>query len=108
MEVAPGGNVAPHSDYSLDSVPNNFDPLDILLPINIAITHPKECFMTLKNKGVVPWENVKTIFVNISNYHSVINFSNVPRIHLIMHGIPGNRKTEFCELIVKSYVRNYL
>jgi Aspartyl/Asparaginyl beta-hydroxylase len=106
MEVSAGGNIAPHCDFNLTSMPSSFDPLEILLPINIAIIHPAECYMTLKDKGTVPWKEGKVILVNISNYHSVINNSSTPRTHLIIHGITGSRRQEFCELLVRSYERN--
>ena len=103
MIVEPGGFVAPHND-----MPGNIiDPLDIILPINVSITHPEDCHMTLKDKGVVPWAPGKIIMVNIGNDHSVINHSFNRRIHMIGHGIPGNRKIQLAELLVRSYNKQY-
>ena len=102
MKLDPGGWIEPHNDSPLD-IPNNFSLLDHLIPINIAIDHPEDCFMTLKDFGVVPWSNGKAKIVNITNDHSVINFSKSTRIHLIVHGWIGNKIEEFSELIANSY-----
>jgi hypothetical protein len=63
--------------------------------------------MSLDGYGQIPWQEGKAFIINIRNYHSVINFSNKNRIHLIAHGIPGNRKNEFVELIARSYRKQY-
>lgn len=106
MELAPHGVVVPHND----SPPNfneDFDLLEHLLPINIAITHPDNCYMTFKGHGVVPWKEGDIRLVNITNDHSVINFSDQRRIHMIGHGLIGNKFKEFCELIARSYRKQY-
>lgn len=107
MEVGPSGYVYPHSDFSKEILKTDFDLFNNVIPINIAVTHPTECFMTLENLGTVPWKDGKVFLVNISQTHSVINFSNQPRLHMIGHGIPGNKKIEFCELLVRSYNKQY-
>jgi hypothetical protein len=106
MELSSGGFIAPHND-SPEGYGKDFDSLTHLIPINIAITHPDDCWMTLKDHGIVPWKAGNIKLVNITNDHSVINFSNRPRMHLIGHGIPGNRRDQFCELIVRSYRKQY-
>jgi hypothetical protein len=106
MEVSSDGHVAPHNDSPV-GFDQNFDSLAHLIPINIAISHPDNCYMTLKDHGVVPWKTGDIKLVNITNDHSVINFSQQPRMHLIGHGIVGNRIEEFCELIVRSYKKQY-
>ena len=45
--------------------------------------------------------------VNIFNDHSVINNSSKDRIHLIAHCYLGNKRKEFCELIVNSYEKQH-
>ncbi len=102
MELAPGGFIDPHND-SPKGFDRDFDLLEHLIPINVAIDHPDNCYMTLKNHGVIPWQTGDIKLVNITNDHSVINFSNQPRMHMIAHGIIGNRKKEFYQLIAKSY-----
>ena len=108
MELEPGGWISPHSDAP-GKLPGE-DSIDILefgVPINLAIVHPADCHMTLDGYGCIPWEEGKAFMINIRNYHSVINFSMVSRIHLIAHGMPGNRKKDFVELIVRSYRKQY-
>lgn len=106
MELSEHGHIAPHND-SPAGFNQNFDSLAHLIPINIAISHPADCYMTLKDHGVVPWKTGDVKLVNITNDHSVISFNDQPRMHLIGHGIVGNRIEEFCELIVRSYKKQY-
>lgn len=108
MEVEPGGVVSPHSDMP-GRLPgeDNFNALEFGVPINVAIIHPKECYMTLEGYGCVPWEEGKAFIINIRNYHSVINFSQQSRIHLIAHGKLNNRTNEFVELVARSYKKQY-
>jgi hypothetical protein len=63
--------------------------------------------MTLKGHGVVPWKNGNIKLVNITNDHSVINFSDKPRMHMIGHGYVGNKLNEFTKLIAASYRKQY-
>lgn len=108
MELEPGGIIQPHSDAP-GRLPGEqgLDMLDFGVPINIAIQHPNNCNMTLEGHGTIPFQEGKAFIVNIRNFHSVINNSNENRIHLISHGIPGNRKDEFVELIARSYRKCY-
>jgi len=108
MELEPGGRISPHSDAP-GRLPGekDIDMLEFGVPINIAIIHPQDCFMTLEGHGTVPFEEGKAFIINIRNVHSFVNNSNVSRIHLIAHGIPGNRKNDFVELIARSYRKQY-
>lgn len=106
MKLEREGWVAPHND-SPPGYDKNFNLMNHLIPVNVAIDHPKDCFMTLKNYGTVPWKSGNLKIVNITNDHSVINFSNKDRIHLIAHGKIGNKVNEFSELIVRSYRKQY-
>ena len=103
MEVASGGWVAPHNDSPGGLSNTEFDMMDHIIPINIAITHPAECEMHLEKYGKVPWKPSKAFIVNITDTHRVINNSVMPRMHMIAHCIIGNQKKEFAELIVRSY-----
>lgn len=109
MEVEAGGIVSPHSDAP-GNLPGELglDMLDFGVPINIAIIHPNDCYMTLDGYGKVPFTQGKAFIVNIRNYHSVVNFSSTSRIHLIAHGIPGKRKKDFIELLARSYRKQYV
>ena len=104
MQLEPGGRISPHSDAP-GKLPGEqgLDMLDFGVPINIAIIHPEDCYMTLEGHGTVPFKEGKAFIINIRNVHSFVNNSNTPRIHLIAHGIPGTRKDEFVELIARSY-----
>ena len=105
MKVQPKGWISVHNDYSPVIDMNNI--LDMPLPINIALDHPKNCKMTLKDHGCVPFETGKMFMVNIFNDHSVVNWDTKPRIHMIAHLKLGNRKQEFCELLVRSYKKQH-
>jgi hypothetical protein len=104
MQLEPGGRISPHSDAP-GRLPgeDNLDMLEFGVPINVAIIHPDDCHMTLEGHGTVPFKEGKAFIINIRNVHSFVNNSNTPRIHLIAHGIPGNRKDDFVELIARSY-----
>jgi hypothetical protein len=104
MELEPGGRISPHSDAP-GRLPgeDDLDMLEFGVPINIAIIHPNECHMSLEGHGTVPFSEGKAFIINIRNVHSFVNKSTTPRIHLIAHGIPGNRKEEFIDLIARSY-----
>lgn len=104
MEVDAHGFVAPHRDFT---VTETMDVFNSIIPINIAIVHPDNCSMVLEGVGTVPWQEGKVFLVNISHVHSVVNNSDQPRLHMIGHGIPGNKKEQFIELIIRSYRKQY-
>ena len=108
MELESGGMIQPHSDAP-GRLPGekDLDMLEFGVPINVAITQPSYCFMTLVGYGTIPFQEGKAFIINIRNFHSVINNSDENRIHLIAHGIPGNRKNEFVKLIARSYRKQY-
>lgn len=103
MELAGNGLIAPHCDAPNGIKNTEIDMMDHMIPINIAITHPGECYMNLEHYGLVPWVEGKAFTINITDTHSVVNPSNIPRMHMIAHCIVGNQKKEFSELIVRSY-----
>lgn len=105
MKIKPNGYISPHDDNS-DYI--NWDRVwSLPLPINIAIDHPAACFMTVENSGTVPFRSGDAYLVNILKTHSVINFSSKERKHLIVHGIVGNRKDQYCKLFADSYRTEY-
>ena len=105
MKLKGRGYINPHDDNSSEI---SWDRVwELPLPINIAIEHPLSCFMTVENSGVVPFKNGKAFLVNILKTHSVINFDSSERKHLIVHGIVGNRKDDYCKLLADSYRKNY-
>jgi hypothetical protein len=54
--------------------------------VNVAITNPKDCKFYLQNHGVVDFKPGTAYELDLVNYHTVVNNSNVPRFHLIIHG----------------------
>lgn len=108
MEVIPGGYIDPHSDMP-GRLPGeeNFNALEFGVPVNVAIVHPKDCFMTLQGYGCIPWQEGKAFIINIRNYHSVINYSDTSRIHLIAHGKLDKKINEFTQLVARSYRKQY-
>jgi hypothetical protein len=109
MELEPNSAITPHSDMP-GRLPgeDNFDALEFGCPINIAVIHPKDCHMVLEGYGVVPFKEGKAFLINIRNYHSVINFSNESRIHVIGHSHGyGSKKQQFADLIARSYEKQY-
>jgi hypothetical protein len=109
MKLNADSAITPHSDMP-GRLPGeeNFDALEFGIPINIAVIHPADCHMVLEGYGVVPFKEGKAFLINIKNYHSVINFSNESRIHVIGHSYGyGSKKEEFAELIARSYAKQY-
>ena len=107
MELAPGGHIAPHNDSPNGVSNTEFDMMDHMIPINVAIEHPDDCCMTLEEYGTVPFAEGKAFIVNITNTHSVVNNSSKPRMHMIAHCVVGNKKKEFAELVVRSYNKQH-
>jgi aspartyl/asparaginyl beta-hydroxylase (cupin superfamily) len=102
MKLDPGGSISKHRDHD----PNDLANYDIFrdgIAVNLAITHPEECTMIFEDTNIVPWTPGSAIMLNVSKYHSVVNASNLPRVHMIAHAIIGDRKQEFCDLLYRSY-----
>jgi hypothetical protein len=109
MQLSPHGSISPHSDAPgrLHGETVGVNILEHGAPVNIAIVHPKDCHMIVEGFGIVPWEEGKVFIINIRHYHSVINFSNNPRVHMIGHGWYGAELPNFCELVTRSYRKQY-
>jgi len=54
--------------------------------VNIAINNPKDCKFYLQNHGTLEFNPGTAYQLDLSNYHMVVNNSNVPRYHIIIHG----------------------
>ena len=104
MKVDAGGYIDWHNDGQL---PPDIDPLQSILPINLAISHPNNCEMEIEGHGVVPWKEGKVMMINISKNHAVFNRSSKPRVHMIANIILGNRTKEFCDMLVRCYNKQY-
>ena len=55
-------------------------------PVNVAINNPKDCKFYLQNHGVLEFDPGTAYQLDLVNYHTVVNNSNVPRYHIIIHG----------------------
>lgn len=109
MKLEPESAITPHSDMP-GRLPGEqgMDMLDFGVPVNIAVAHPEDCYMVLAGHGVVPFKEGKAFIVNIRNYHSVINFSKQPRVHVIGHSYGyGHKQEAFADLLVRSYEKMY-
>ena len=109
MELTPNSAITPHSDMP-GRLPgeDNFDAMEFGVPVNIAVIHPKDCHMVLEGFGTVPFKEGKVFIVNIRHFHTVVNLSNKPRLHVIGHPFGyGASKEQFADLIVRSYNKQY-
>jgi hypothetical protein len=94
MLLEPGGYVSIHQDHAVSK----------LTAINIAITQPAECKFVMANHGVVPFVPGRAFWLDISNQHTVINNSNQPRWHIIVHQLFDDN---FQNMVVNSYKKLY-
>lgn len=78
MRLAPGGHIMPHSDGRGR----------IFGPYNFALTNPPGCQFVVEGRGVVPFRPGLGFFVDIGRRHALVNRSDQPRYHLIVHGRP--------------------
>jgi hypothetical protein len=95
MLLEPGGYITVHADSEKSR----------LTAINIAITHPKDCYFLMENQGIVPFEPGRAFWLDLSNQHVVFNNSNQPRWHLIVH--QTFEHMDFHKLVVNSYKQLY-
>ena len=94
MLLEPGGYISLHQDSEISK----------LTAINIAITQPTECKFVMAKRGTVPFFPGQALWLDISNQHAVINNSNQPRWHIIVH---QSFDDNFRELVVNSYKKLY-
>lgn len=84
MKLDPGGMVGIHND---NKNPDTW-------ATNFAVNNPNGCEMHFWNRdweylGIVPWEDSKVFRIRIGYNHCVINKSDQPRYHIIIHGAGG-------------------
>lgn len=94
MLLEPGGYVSVHQDSKVSK----------MTAINIAITQPDECKFVMANHGVVPFEPGRALWMDISNQHTVVNNSDQPRWHIIVH---QSFDDNFQNMVVNSYKKLY-
>jgi len=94
MLLESGGFITPHKDTDFNK----------LSPINIALNHPDQCLMKMKDhKGYVPFKPGSAIMLDVGNIHAYVNKSDKDRYHVIVHGV---KTKEFEELVIRSYEKN--
>lgn len=93
MKLEPGGYILPHSDM------RQF----LLDPVNIALNQPEGCHFYFEDFGEVPFKDSPFIKLSLERKHIVINRSQVPRYHIIVHGRPD--KTFWDPIIKKSFLQ---
>lgn len=99
MLLEPGGYILPHQDRS--------DDQKRLSVCNISLNMPEGCEMILKDYGKVPFKDSgNALLLDNSNIHAVINRSNTPRIHMIVHYEIGRRMRDFFYVLRNSYYSN--
>ena len=54
--------------------------------VNVAINNPSKCKFYLQNHGVLDFKPGDAYKLDLVNYHTVVNNSNIPRYHIIIHG----------------------
>jgi hypothetical protein len=67
-------------------MPHTDGPGRIFSPLNIAINNPVGCEFIFKNKGSVPFVAGTGMVIDVAREHIVINDSDEPRYHIIVHG----------------------
>lgn len=99
MLLEPGGYILPHQDR-----PDDQKRLSVC---NISLNMPHGCEMVMKNQGTVPFDDSGSAFLmDISNVHAVVNNSNTPRIHMIIHYEIGRRLRDMFYVLRSSYYTN--
>jgi len=98
MIVDPGGHISPHKDY-----PNG----QLLAGINVAITHPEGTIFDIENYGNVEWQEGEARLIDLGSMHQVMNKSNEPRIHIIIHSEPIDDWSGVMQLVCDSYGKEY-
>ena len=91
MLLNPGGNIILHKDREMK----------YLSEINVAITNPTESKFHFKNYGPIPFKNGTAFMVDISNEHFLFNYSNEPRLHIILHTKINDK------IIAESYANRF-
>jgi hypothetical protein len=90
MLLEPGGYITVHKD----------DKSNRLSPVNIAITQPSDCHFVMDKHGEIPFCPGKSFMLDVGNLHTVVNNSNKPRYHLIVHSKPNQK---FKQMVVTQY-----
>jgi CubicO group peptidase (beta-lactamase class C family) len=96
MLLEPEGSILPHLDTWTHG----------LCALNIALSNPPGAYFKMRDRGCVPFTPGRAFLVDISNVHSCINTSNLPRIHIIVHF--GEPAPEWDDLVCRSFRQTWL
>lgn len=75
MLLEAGGYILPHTDTTRGR----------LGPVNIAITNPAGAEFHMLHRGRLPFNPGRCLMLDLSNQHWVVNRSDQPRLHIIVH-----------------------
>lgn len=92
MRLDPNGYIKPHSDKSRTKKTS--------IAWNVAINNPEGHNFVMEGEGLIPWKPGEIRVLDVGRKHSVFNISSTPRIHMIIHGIPGDN---FIKITCESY-----
>jgi len=92
MLLEPGGHIVLHKDRNDNG----------LFEFNIAITNPEQCVFRFKDFGNVSFAPGVCCMMDTSYEHFVVNLSNEPRLHIIVHSRLKDKN-----LISQSYADRY-
>jgi hypothetical protein len=84
MLLLPGGHIKPHADYEVRK----------MAAYNVAINNPEGVEFVMEDAGLIPWQPGDARAIDIGRQHSVRHLGTEPRIHMIIHGAPGEKHAE--------------
>lgn len=90
MLLMPGGHIRPHVDYEVRK----------MAAYNVAINNPEGVEFVMEDAGLIPWQAGNARAIDIGRKHSVRHLGTEPRIHMIIHGTPGEKHVE---VMCRSY-----
>jgi len=103
--LLPGGYVAPHTDTGH---PYHNGISGQLFSLNIAITHPENCYFYMQNYGHIPFKKPGDIFlIDTSIPHCVVNANNTnqDRYHFKVHIDFEKSKFKDSNILKRSYFK---
>jgi len=104
LKLKSGGYLMPHVDKTPEEA-KIWNILTMDIGINMSITHPLGCEIWFEGFGRIPFKPGKFFLYNTSKLHWVHNFTPYDRVHMGSIGSIGNQINAFCNLIVKSYLK---
>lgn len=98
MLLEPGGYIAPHRDRTDHH----------LSGMNIALNNPPGCIFRMRRAGTIPISAGDGLLLDIANEHAVVNLSDEPRMHMIVHcADPTDRWNEMVCNAYREHIKRY-